>query len=100
MIYTSTVETPLGAMTAAAENGALTGLWFIGQKYYPAATTQWVCEPDHPVFMALQRWLSRYFTGKEGGHDLPLAPHGSPFRKAVWDALLKIPFGQTVTYGE
>ena len=35
MTHTCTVETPLGAMTAAAENEALIGLWFIGQKYYP-----------------------------------------------------------------
>ena len=36
MTYTCTVETPLGAMTAAAENDALVGLWFIGQRYYPS----------------------------------------------------------------
>ena len=67
------------AMTAAAENGALIGLWFVGQKYYPATLTPWVCEPDYPVFTALRRWLSRYFSGTEGRHDLRLAPHGSPF---------------------
>ena len=99
MIYTCTVETPLGAMTAAAENEALIGLWFIGQKYYPTTTARWVWEPDYPVFTALRRRLSRYFSGRDGGQDLPLAPHGSPFRKAVWDALARIPFGQTVTYG-
>jgi methylated-DNA-[protein]-cysteine S-methyltransferase len=100
MTYTCTVETPLGAMTAAAGNEALIGLWFIGQKYYPATLTRWICEPDHPVFTALRRQLSRYFSGREGGHELQLAPQGSPFQKAVWDALAKIPFGQTVTYGE
>ena len=99
MTYTCTIETPLGAMTAAAENEALIGLWFIGQKYYPTIVPRWICEPDYPVFTALRHRLSRYFSGKEEGYDLQLAPHGSPFRKAVWDALARIPFGQTVTYG-
>jgi methylated-DNA-[protein]-cysteine S-methyltransferase len=87
-------------MTAAAQNGALTGLWFIGQRYYPSPTTAWNCLPDHPVFAALRLWLSRYFAGEDTGPDLPLAPHGSPFQRAVWDVLVGIPFGQTVTYGE
>ncbi len=53
MILTCTVATPLGAMTAAAENEALFGLWFIAQKHYPAATASWVCEPDYPLFTTL-----------------------------------------------
>lgn len=102
MIYTCTVETPLGAMTAAAEDEALTGLWFVGQKYYPATIAQWLYQPDHAVFMALRFQLSRYFSGARCDDDLQLAlaPHGSPFRQAVWDALRKIPFGQTATYGD
>lgn len=100
MKYTCTVETPLGTMTAAAEEGALIGLWFIGQKYYPAETAAWITEPDYPVFKALRSHLSRYFAGQNIGHDIVLAPHGSLFRKNVWDLLLKIPFGEIVTYGE
>ncbi len=97
--YTCTVETPLGAMTAAAKNGALVGLWFIGQRYYPAATANWVDDPVNPVFAALRLKLSRYFDGEADSGDLPLAPQGSPFRMAVWDALRRIPYGKTVTYG-
>lgn len=101
MIYTSTIETPLGAMTAAAEDAALTGLWFIGQKYYPTKTTGWLYEPKYPVFTALRHHLFHYFSGKECcGHHIQLAPQGSTFRKAVWDALVTIPYGQTVTYGD
>lgn len=100
MTYTCSIETPLGAMTAAAEDDALTGLWFIGQKYYPPATAAWVEKPDYPVFTALRAHLSRYFAGNDPELGISLAPHGSPFRKSVWDILLKIPFGETVTYGE
>lgn len=100
MIHTCTVETPLGAMTATAENQALLGLWFIGQKHYPRQTADWRCDPDYPVFMALRLGLSEYFSGREDGWQIPLAPRGSSFRMAVWDALLRIPYGKTVTYGE
>lgn len=98
--YTCTVETPLGPMTAAAGNGALVGLWFIGQRYYPSATAHWIADPDSPVFAALRLRLDRYFAGEEGGEDLPLALQGSPFRMAVWDALRRIPYGKIVTYGD
>jgi methylated-DNA-[protein]-cysteine S-methyltransferase len=98
--YTCTIETPLGAMTAAAAYDALVGLWFIGQRYYPSATTQWVCDPGHPVFAVLRLRLSRYFAGEAGNGDFPLAPRGSLFRMAVWEALRRIPYGETVTYGD
>ncbi|OGU11560.1 MAG: cysteine methyltransferase [Geobacteraceae bacterium GWC2_58_44] len=100
MTYSCTVETPLGTMTAAAEKEALTGLWFTGQKHFPAATAGWSCQPDHPVFTALRLRLCRYFSGENGGVELALAPQGSPFQLAVWAALSRIPYGKTVSYGE
>lgn len=100
MIYTATIATPLGPMTAAAENQALTGLWFIGQKYYPTGTETWAAKPDHPLFTELQARITGYFAGKDTSFSLPLAPRGSAFQQAVWDILLSIPYGQTSTYGE
>lgn len=100
MIYTCTIDTPLGSLTAAAENEALTGLWFIGQKYYPVQTVHWLCEPEHPVFAKLRLHLTQYFAGKASILDICLAPSGSPFQKMVWDILLQIPQGKVVTYGQ
>lgn len=101
MIYTCTLSTPLGDITAAAEGEALTGLWFIGQKYYPAQTEAWVTEPGQRVFQTLQTWLDHYFSGREGSALLPeLAPQGTDFQKAVWEILLEIPRGRVTTYGE
>ena len=100
MIYTCTVDTPLGPMAAAADGKSLTGLWFIGQKYYPANATHWICDPDHPLFGMLRLYLAQYFSGTFQALEIPLAPPGSPFQKTVWDILLKIPVGQVVTYGE
>ncbi|GHT65897.1 methylated-DNA--protein-cysteine methyltransferase [Spirochaetia bacterium] len=99
-IYTCSIETPLGAMTAAAEDEALTGLWFVGQKYYPAKIDAWIKKPDYPVFEKLRSWLGAYFEGKKPRMDFPLKPQGTAFQKSVWEILLQIPYGEVTTYGE
>ena len=117
-IYTTITDTPLGKIQTAAENNALTGLWFIGQKYFPTSMDSWNNEPDYPVFIALKKWLKDYFAGKNPVMLIPLAPSGSEnrkpldfrkssdfrkpsnFRKSVWKILLEIPYGETVTYGD
>jgi methylated-DNA-[protein]-cysteine S-methyltransferase len=100
MIYTCTIDTPLGSMTAAAEGNGLAGLWFVGQKHYPPRTEHWVREADHPVFAAVRGYLESYFAGGTVRFEMGLQPSGSPFQRAVWDILLKIPTGQVKTYGE
>ncbi len=99
MIYTN-LESPLGDITASAENHALTGLWFVGQKYYPPDKERWSYDPNHPIFIKLRRWLEDYFAGK-GNSTLPeLKPKGTAFQKDVWEILLSIPYGHVTTYGE
>lgn len=100
MIYTCTIDTPLGNMTAAATEEALVGLWFVGQKYYPLQTDLWIHEPDRSVFASARDYLGDYFSGSAGASRVPLAPQGSPFRKAVWAILLTIPWGEVATYGQ
>ena len=100
MIYTCTIDTPLGTMTAAAKEEALVGLWFVGQKYYPSETDGWNREPDLPVFAAVRDYLARYFSGSPDTPDVPLDPRGSPFQKGVWGILSTIPIGQVTTYAQ
>ena len=100
MIYTCTIDTPLGTMTAAAKDEALIGLWFIGQKYYPPETALWICEPNHPAFTSIRNHLASYFSGKASALDVRLSPPGSSFQKAVWGILSRIPMGHVVTYGQ
>jgi len=100
MIYTCMIDTPLGTMTAASNDEALTGLWFLDQKHYPSRTTQWTYKPDHPVFGALREYLAHYFSGEAGGLQIRLAPSGSSFQKEVWALLSEIPMGLASTYGE
>ena len=99
MIYTCVIDTPLGKMTASGEEGALTGLWFVGQKYYPQ-TAAWQDKPDYPVFEALRLWLAAYFAGGDPGAELPLRPRGTPFREIVWEILRRLPRGEIAAYGD
>jgi methylated-DNA-[protein]-cysteine S-methyltransferase len=87
-------------MTAAARDEALVGLWFVGQKYYPAQRADWICASDHPILMATDHYLARYFAGEAGLLDVRLAPSGSPFQETVWALLSRIPMGHIATYGQ
>jgi methylated-DNA-[protein]-cysteine S-methyltransferase len=97
--YIHHCETPLGAVTLASDGEALTGLWFEGQKYYAAVLDSEHEEKDLPVFRQTESWLKEYFAGRDPGSTPPLRLKGSAFRLAVWDILLGIPCGKTVTYG-
>jgi len=97
--FTCTIKTPLGLIQAAAEGKSLRGLWFIGQKYFPSDTENWINKPDHPVLVSLKVWLKDYFAHENPKIQIPLSPHGTDFQQAVWKLLLKIPYGKTSTYG-
>ena len=93
-------ESPLGSILLAADQTGLTGLWFVGQKYFPSFLDGDFFENETPVLTEAKHWLSLYFSGKEPDFLPPLHPQGSFFRQAVWNVLLTIPRGQTMTYGE
>jgi len=102
MLYAATYASPLGGITMASDGEKLVGLWIEGQKYFAASVHGDMAENrDLPVFTATTAWLDAYFAGEKPAiADLPLAPAGSGFRKAVWDLLCEIPYGQCVTYGD
>ena len=100
MTYIQHYDSPPGGILLAADEIGLTGLWFEGQKYFARDLSDERTEQETPVLVEAKRWLDSYFTGKEPDFTPPLHPTGSEFRKAVWEILLQIPYGQTTTYGE
>lgn len=100
MYYTKKYQSPMGTITMASDGAALTGLWFDGQKYYAATLPQEHEERELPVFTQTEQWLKYYFRGINPPFMPPLAPHGSPFRQAVWKLMSTIPYGTCMTYGE
>ncbi len=100
MTCTQHYDSPLGGMLLAADEVGLTGLWFEGQKYFADTLPQEHVQRETPVLAETRRWLDVYFSGREPDFLPPLHPLGSPFRQAVWELLLQIPYGRTVTYGD
>ena len=100
MIFIQHYDSPLGGILLAADETGLTGLWFDGQKFFARDLPAECVEQNTPALSEVKRWLDIYFTGKEPDFMPPLHPIGSAFRRSVWDILLRIPYGQTSTYGE
>lgn len=100
MRVTHHYKSPLGGVTMLSDGEALLGLWFDGQKYFPADLPAREGEKNLPVWEQADRWLALYFAGKKPDFLPPLRMETTPFRRRVWQELLKIPYGQTTTYGE
>ena len=100
MHYIMKYSSPLGMLTLASDGESIVGLWLEGQKYFAATLGGELREEKLPVFERARAWLDVYFSGSEPDFNLPLAPIGSEFRRAVWEELLHIPYGETVSYGE
>ena len=97
------ISTPLGPVVLASDGGALTGLWFEGQRHFGAglsakrADREEVCPP---VFGEAARWLEIYFGGGIPDFTPPLSLSGTPFQRKVWACLLTVPYGERISYGE
>ena len=100
MEYVYHYSSPLGGITIASNGIEITGLWFDGQKYFADTLSKVHEEKALPVFDETKKWLDIYFNGTPPDFTPPLSMNTTPFRKAVWNILLGIPFGKTMTYGE
>ena len=100
MDCTHRYSSPLGGITMACDGTALTGMWFDGQRYFAGTLSADFRESYTPVFAETERWLDIYFSGRNPGFTPPLRLKGTPFRRAVWEILLTVPYGATVTYGQ
>ena len=99
MDYTHHYNSPLGGITMACDGTALTGLWFDGQKYFADTLSAEHTDTGLPVFEETCRWLDVYFSGKAPDFTPALKMRTTAFRKAVWEIMLTIPYGRTMTYG-
>lgn len=100
MVYTRKYKSLIGDILLAADEIGLTGLWFEGQKYFANTLPEDYVPQETKILTEAKKWLDVYFSGEEPNFTPPLHPNDSIFRKAVWQILLEIPYGQTITYGE
>ena len=100
MMYSYHYSSPLGGITLASDGKALTGLWIDEQKYFPHKLISESIESELPIFTQTCNWLDIYFSGRIPDFTPSISLNTTPFRKAVYEILLTIPYGQTMTYGE
>jgi methylated-DNA-[protein]-cysteine S-methyltransferase len=96
----STFETVYGqAMAWADQSGALSELYF-DLDYGMAKCEARKDVRDDRALAEVARQLAEYGEGRRRRFDLRLSPRGTPFQLAVWRELVKIPFGETRSYGQ
>lgn len=95
-----TFDSPLGQMRLCCDGTYLTAVTFAGQKYEDKHISKDVMHGTHPVLEQAKIWLSQYFSGIIPDFLPPINLNGTPFQKRVWELLLEIPYGKTITYGE
>jgi methylated-DNA-[protein]-cysteine S-methyltransferase len=100
MRYDDTFESPYGRMLLTASEAGLTGVYFERQKHLPGRARAWERDRDNPHLARARRQLAEYFAGKRRRFDLALDPRGTPFQRAVWNAIALVPYGETISYGE
>ena len=99
MNYIYHYHSPLGGITLVSNGEALTGLWFDGQKHFPHDLISESAEAELPIFTQTINWLDTYFGGEVPDFTPPMSLQTTPFRKEIYEILLTIPYGHTMTYG-
>lgn len=97
-LFYSELPSPLGPLLLTSNGEALTGVYMPEHKRGPRPEPTWT-RSDARLAEA-RRQLEEYFAGRRRQFELPLAAQGTPFQRAVWAELARIPFGATLSYQE
>ncbi|MET9440537.1 methylated-DNA--[protein]-cysteine S-methyltransferase [Streptomyces sp. NPDC006610] len=92
------IDSPYGPLTLVAEDGVLCGLYMTDQRHRPPEES--FGRPDASPFAEAEEQLEAYFAGDLKEFTLELRLNGTPFQRGVWSELLRIPYGETRSYGE
>lgn len=93
MHFSRLISTPIGQLLAVADANALIHLDFVEEETHDECS-------DHPLLLQLEQELGEYFAKKRQIFTLPLSPSGTEFQMDVWNTLLKIPYGERVSYAK
>ncbi len=104
MLATTIVETPIGALLLAVSERGIRSLEFIGGRRISAldarAPAARASDAAGRLLKEAERQLHDYFEGRRRRFELPLDPQGTPFQRRVWQAISRIPFGETASYAQ
>lgn len=96
--YYSTIDGPLGRMIVKGDGQFVTGLYLPQHKGWRGLEASW--QQSDALFTSLRQQLAEYFAGERRQFDVPLRLAGTPFQQHIWQELLHIPFGTTITYAD
>jgi methylated-DNA-[protein]-cysteine S-methyltransferase len=100
MTYYTHLSSPIGPILLTSEGEGLTGLYMSEYKHGEEVRDEWTRSDDAPLLQETKRQLAAYFDGTLKEFDVPLAMRGTPFQLRVWEELISIPYGTTISYGE
>src|ERR1700744_4847978 len=86
-------RTPMGVTRITAEDGFITSVSIKDIEHE-------VVPVNDPLLNEAMKQLDEYFAGTRRDFDIPIRQPGSDFQQGVWDQLLTIPYGQTISYGQ
>jgi methylated-DNA-[protein]-cysteine S-methyltransferase len=89
---------PIGRLLLVSNSEALTGLYMVNHAGGPEIGADW--REDKEAFGDVCRQLTEYFANQRQEFDLPVEAAGTAFQQSVWRELQRIPFGETISYGE
>jgi AraC family transcriptional regulator of adaptative response/methylated-DNA-[protein]-cysteine methyltransferase len=99
-------STPLGSMVAAATDDALALLEFADRRMLPLQLRRMkqrlagtVVPGRNELLSRVEEEVAEYFAGERREFTVPIGAPGTPWQETVWERLLAIPFGETVSYG-
>ena len=102
--YTATYSSPLGPIVIESDSQAITRLRFSNEQASAFSTAEEKAPNEAtttiPIIAETIQWLDDYFAGKRPCNVPRLDPQGTDFQKRVWQALLTILYGETLSYGE
>ncbi len=96
-MYYCYFDTPIGELLLAGEADALTMIGFPKGAMRRDPEADWIYKEE--PFTEVRRQLGEYFAGQRKEFDLPLALQGTEFQVSVLEALQRIPYGETTSYG-
>ena len=93
---TMPLESPIGTLVLECDGDVLIGLWLPREQRHRRNDVDDV----PPVLKETATQLEEYFAGERRDFDVRLELDGTPFQQAVWSELQRIPYGETISYGE
>jgi methylated-DNA-[protein]-cysteine S-methyltransferase len=93
---TMPLDTPIGRLVLEADGDVLIGVWLPNERRHGRRDTDDVV----PILKETATQLEEYFAGERTEFDLHMELDGTPFQREVWSELARIPYGDTISYGE